>query len=279
MMSLNNLIKSRKKKAFTLIELLVVIAIIALLLAILMPALQKVKDQARAVVCSSNLKQWNILVGFFLANNNGEFPDADYDDDNMNDEDGQWWIQPLTEYNEDPDILICTKAKQKQPEETLLGFYTYHPRNNAECWGSKDRRNARTAPDYEWTWASYAPNAWIMNTKDGMWGRDEFRSYFWSKQENVSTPSRVPLFLDSRWVDVWPMETDEPKTSENCSDGTGSMRQLSMLRHNKGTMGVFGDGSGSRIALTELWELKWSREFKTINDYSTGTIPFPSWMR
>ncbi len=50
------------KKAFTLIELLVVIAIIAWLLSILMPSLQKVKENARRVICKSNLHQLSICA-------------------------------------------------------------------------------------------------------------------------------------------------------------------------------------------------------------------------
>ena len=50
-----------RKKGFTLIELLVVIAIIAMLLAILMPALNRVKKIAQRVVCGTNLKQVHLL--------------------------------------------------------------------------------------------------------------------------------------------------------------------------------------------------------------------------
>ena len=62
------------KRAFTLIELLVVIAIIALLLAILMPALQRVKKQANGVACLSNLKQIGMAFNMYTEDNEGKFP-------------------------------------------------------------------------------------------------------------------------------------------------------------------------------------------------------------
>ena len=55
----------RKGKGFTLIELLVVIAIIALLMAILMPALQRVKKQAKGIVCKNNMKQIGMAANLY----------------------------------------------------------------------------------------------------------------------------------------------------------------------------------------------------------------------
>lgn len=59
----------KTEKGFTLIELLVVISIIALLLSILMPALQKVKEQGRRVVCASNLKQIGLGLSLYGTEN------------------------------------------------------------------------------------------------------------------------------------------------------------------------------------------------------------------
>ena len=55
-----------KKSGFTLIELLVVNAIIAVLLAILMPAMRKVKEIARENICRSNLKNIGLVVAMYL---------------------------------------------------------------------------------------------------------------------------------------------------------------------------------------------------------------------
>ena len=62
-----------KSKGFTLIELLVVIAIIALLMSILVPALARVKDQAKTIGCRSNLRQWNLYFSLYTEDHNGRF--------------------------------------------------------------------------------------------------------------------------------------------------------------------------------------------------------------
>ena len=64
----------RRKRAFTLIELLVVIAIIAVLMAILMPGLQRAKKQVQGIVCRNNLKNYGVAARMYLDDHDATFP-------------------------------------------------------------------------------------------------------------------------------------------------------------------------------------------------------------
>ncbi len=64
----------RHFRGFTLVELLVVIGIIAVLLAMLMPALQRARTQTKRVQCMANMHQWAIALQGYAAANKGSFP-------------------------------------------------------------------------------------------------------------------------------------------------------------------------------------------------------------
>jgi prepilin-type N-terminal cleavage/methylation domain-containing protein/prepilin-type processing-associated H-X9-DG protein len=74
---------------FTLVELLVVIGIIALLISILLPALGKAREQGKASVCLSNLRQWGMAFHMYADGSKGALP-ADGDDGTSSAPVGRW---------------------------------------------------------------------------------------------------------------------------------------------------------------------------------------------
>ena len=251
------------RTGFTLIELLVVIAIIALLMAILMPSLQRVRNQAKAIACRSNLKQWGLVWAMYTEDNNGKFPYYLAAD---------WMRKLVTYYGNSEKLLYCPVATRTASEGAPVPLAVIED-GNRRC-GSYTLN--------EWIY-DYDPQGPIDVTSGGRSLADYWRH---TRYKNVNN---VPVMADGAWrADAQPYPMDSPPAFEGePRTGVGTagneMRLFCINRHTGFINVLFMDWTIRNVGLKELWTLKWHRTFN-ISGYWTragGVWPddWPQWMR
>ncbi|MCY2950217.1 MAG: DUF1559 domain-containing protein [Planctomycetota bacterium] len=176
----------KANKAFTLIELLVVIAIIAVLIGLLVPAVQKVREAANRMSCTNNLKQWGLALHSFH-DANGRFP-AGASATGLTGTGGAWgysWLIPLLPYVEQQALYSKLNLNNSFWNDGVNGpalnnanFKTLHCPSSPLPESSNNNTNTGTAPNTGYvgiagsaneavatTWSSTNTNGGIVGSK------------------------------------------------------------------------------------------------------------------
>jgi prepilin-type N-terminal cleavage/methylation domain-containing protein len=264
-------INSNKHQGFTLIELLVVIAIIALLMAIIMPALNRVREQAKTVICQSNLHQWGSIFLMYTNDNDGYFLEGYHQGGHT-----AQWHKAMKNYYQERKIAFCPKAMRNRVEK--LGgkagssTWAHLAGGTFYAWG-QDNGEAYSG-------GSYGVNSWCTNPPE-QYTSDDTAGKFWRTMNYAEKTSNIPLFLDAMWLDGWPEHYDNPP--DFVDDLDSSMTRYCINRHDETVNGVFLNLSIRKIGLKELWKLKWHRTFITTGPWTiAGNVrpsDWPEWMR
>lgn len=254
--------RMKKRKAFTLIELLVVIAIIALLLAVLVPSLGKVKNQARAVVCKSNLHQWGLIFALYT---------NDYDSRFMPGIDEDWataqycWIYTLIPYYDDPSIRLCPIARRT----TSQGGAS--PR---KAWDMNESNpgDLTYLKGEEYRTGSYGLNWWVNSSEIDRSGVDGTNKWRRADQKNAG---QIPVLMDAGFFIARPQATDIPPPYDGLfawADGARGMDRVCTNRHSGNVHILYMDWSAGKVELTDLWRKEWHR------NYTPMVHEWPEWM-
>jgi prepilin-type processing-associated H-X9-DG protein/prepilin-type N-terminal cleavage/methylation domain-containing protein len=279
--------RRRKRRAFTLVELLVVIGIIALLISILLPALNRARLSAQRTQCLSNLRQLNVAMIAYTQDNKGRTFPYNADQNIL------WQIvilpylnktaSKLDLFSDNPTtmanvgklqlretVYFCPTARESLGGANLSGSYSsgtaFH------CWGP-------THPATGGLMGSYMFNGWlyrlgIVNDATALgyasgvagWNATRAIDSFWQLPIATGNTANIPTFADGNWVDGWCHETDRPPTSVITGDKTTqeAMRRVCLARHPGRRVNVaFLDGHADSIDLRNLWTLQWHKRWRT----------------
>ena len=244
------------KRGFTLIELLVVIAIIAMLLAIITPALKKAKEHAMAMICMSNQRQAALATVTYGMDNDGSNIPSWAQTTTFTNAPEHWYTFIRPYYGDTKGMLVCPRAKK--PDESA-------PRGTGGIWGtarsawfSDPAVHIKSDVDH---FGGFSYNNWL---EFDYGGQDKAIL----KRDQVKQPAEVPVFGDGIWADNgWVLETDtipelQYRQEPHLAPDAGFAKRFCLDRHDDAINMAFLDGHAEyRVDVDDLLKFRWHKKW------------------
>ena len=262
-------------RAFTLVELLVVVGIVAVLIAILLPALSKARTASRKSVCASRERGLTHALRLYVSDWDSLIPTAPQS--NIPGTILNQWAIALPSY-------VKLDSMRQCPEASLANQAIFTAGTSAEPWNVPASTGAQAPVSLQT--GAYAFNGWLYATRlvpaevpvydEDTNTSDADDTILQTLPPLVTDPGRfyrlpilgkesqIPTFADATWCETWPLESDQPPI--NMVNGPGVSDTLSgvcIFRHAKTVEVAFFDGHAENVPLAQLWTLNWHAKWQT----------------
>lgn len=246
-------------RGFTLIELLVVISIIAVLVALLLPALSRARELSKQTRCLNQLRQVGITHESYVTDRDGQLLPWSYGQYG-----GAFAVEALrTYYGEQNEFHLCPTAEELPPTGLTYEW------SGGWILGSAKHAWRGVRADASTTVTSYGINGFMYDPLIGdynnLGGRDYAEPGAWPDQWfgnafAVQKPSYTPLIFDAIWGNAWPSE-DDPVPADlffgEMDNYPHHMGRVCVDRHDMAVNIAFVDGHAEHVPLRQLWNLYW----------------------